>query len=61
MEMVTSKDNSSAAELDKLILHLEKSFPLTFSNLKREDLGCHTVFLKWEGSDPSLKVIVNVV
>lgn len=45
-------------EFVKFHAHLEKSFPLVYSNLKVEKVNTHGLLYTWEGSDPELKPLL---
>jgi carboxypeptidase PM20D1 len=47
-------------EFDAFVAYLETSYPIVFKSLERETLDCHTIILKWQGTDKSLKPVLLV-
>lgn len=48
----------NAEEFDKLHAYLETSFPLVHANLKREQVGDHSLLYTWAGTDATAKPIM---
>ena len=50
----STDDPAPAAELDRLHVLINSSYPLVAKKLKREVVGGHSLLYTWQGSDPRM-------